>query len=220
MLKGIKKLISVIALFLLFQQPAKAQLIDTIKYSLHQKPKFFFMLASFNTFIDKQFANIGGVRMGLNYNQRVRFGVGFFNLTNNAVVTPLNIKENQLDYITNGQLYFSFASLSAEYFFFNKYPWQCTFTPFQMGFGRAKYGYISRPDRIKAYTPSETIILYQPEISAQYNVFKWLGAGVSTGYRFTLLRSRKATKDLNAATFALDIRIFLDQVYKLLLKKE
>lgn len=220
MFTTIKKITGVIALFLLIHQPVKAQLADTIVYSLQQKPKFFFMLASFNTFIDKQFANIGGVRMGLNYNQRVRFGVGFFNLTNNAVVTPLNIKENELNYVTNGQLYFSFVSISAEYFFFNKYPWQCTFTPFQMGFGRAKYGYISRPDRIKAYTPSETIILYQPEISAQYSVFKWLGAGVSTGYRFTLLRSRKTTQDLNASTFAIDIRIFLDQVYKLLVKKE
>jgi hypothetical protein len=200
--------------------PVEAQVADTINYSLKQKPKFFITLASFNTFIDGQYANIGGVRTGLNYNQRIRFGVGFFNLTNNAVVTSINIKENDLDYYTNGQLYFHFVSVSTEYFFYNKYPWQCAVMPFHLGFGGAKYGYINRPDRIKSYTKSESVVLYQPEVSAQYSVFQWLGAGVSTGYRFTLIRSRKEVKDLNAATFSFDIRLFLDEIYKLLFIKE
>jgi hypothetical protein len=220
MRKGLRNFTGVVILLLLIQPPAKAQLADTIVYSLQQKPRFFFTLASFNTFIDKQYANIGGVRMGLNFNQRIRFGLGLFNLTNNAVVTTVHIRENEQDYYTNGQLYFSFFSVSAEYFFFNKYPWRCAFTPLQMGFGRAKYGYINRPERRKSYTPTETIILYQPEVSAQYNVFRWLGAGVSTGYRFTLLRSKKATQDLNAPTFAIDIRLFLDEIYKSLFTKD
>ena len=197
-----------------------AQVADTINYSLRQKPKFFITLASFNTFIDGQYANIGGVRTGLNYNQRIRFGVGFFNLTNNAVVTSINIKENDLNYYTSGQLYFHFISISTEYFFYNKYPWQCAVMPLHLGFGRAKYGYINRPERKKSYTKSESILLYQPEVSAQYSVFEWLGVGVSTGYRFTLLRSRKEVKDLNAPTFSFDIRLFLDEIYKLLFIKE
>ncbi len=200
--------------------PVKGQLSDTIDYSLKQKPKFFITLASFNTFIDGQYANIGGVRLGLNYNQRIRFGFGFFNLTNNAVVTSINIKENDLDYYTNGQLYFHFVSVSTEYFFYNKYPWQCAVMPLHLGFGVAKYGYINRPGRIKSYTKSESVVLYQPEVSAQYSVFQWLGAGVSTGYRFTLIRSRKEVKDLNALTFSFDIRLFLDEIYKLLFIKE
>jgi hypothetical protein len=193
----------------------QAQLMDTISYSLSKKPKFFMTLASFNTFIDGQYANIGGIRMGLNYNQRVRFGIGYFYLANNDIVTALHITDSVQDYTTSGQLYLKFVSLSAGYYFFNKYPWQCGLIPFQIGFGRAKYGYISRPERIKTYTKTETLILYQPEISFQYNVFRWIGAGMSTGYRFILYRSEKATKNLNAITFSIDVRLSLDEIYKI-----
>ncbi len=216
----IKKL-SIIIFFIVFaSRPSNAQLADTIKYSLQQKPKFFITLASFNTFIDHQYANINRLKMGLSYNQRLRFGIGLSSLSNNAVVTPLHITENSLDYTTNGELNFSFVSLSAEYFFYNNYPWQSTITPFHIGFGGANYRYIRRPDRKSTFTPTETIILYQPEISAQYNIFQWLGVGATTGYRFTLYRSKKQTQNLDAALFALDIRLFLDEVYKILFKND
>ncbi len=216
----IKKL-SIIIFFIVFaSRPANAQLIDTIRYSLQQKPKFFFTLASFNTFIDHQYANINRLKMGLSYNQRLRLGVGISNLANNSVVTPLHITENNLDYTTNGELNFSFVSLSAEYFFYNNYPWQSTITPFHIGIGGANYRYIRRPDRMNAFTPTETIILYQPEISVQYNIFQWLGVGATTGYRVTLYRSKKQTQHLNAALFAIDIRLFLDEIYKILFKKD
>jgi len=177
-------------------------------------------LASFNTFIDGQYANIGGVRMGLSYNQRIRFGFGLFSLANNDVVTPLNVQDPEGSYTTNGRLRMTFASFSTEYFFYNRYPWQFTVTPFNLGFGGAKYEYISGTSHILTATPSETIILYQPEISAQYNIFRWIGGGVSFGYRSALYRSRKQTQSLNAPTFAFDVRIFLDEVYKLLFEKE
>ena len=214
------RFLSILLLIILSSGYTKAQLTDTIKYSLRQKPKFFITLASFNTFIDHQYANINRLKMGLSYNQRLRFGIGISNLANNAVVTSLHITENNLDYTTNGELNLSFLSFSAEYYFYNNYPWQCTVTPFHLGFGGANYRYIKRPERTTAYTPSETIILYQPEISAQYNIFKWLGVGVTSGYRFTLYRSKKQTQNLNAPLFALDIRLFLDEVYKILFKKD
>ena len=199
---------------------SKAQLTDTIKFSLLQKPKFFITVASFNTIIDHEHANIFRIKSGLIYNQRIRFGIGYSNLANNSVVTSINIKENNLDYYTNGELNFSFFSLSAEYFFYNDYPWQFTVTPFQIGLGSAKYRYINRPERVSTFTPSETIILYQPEISAQYNIFQWIGLGVTTGYRFTPYRSKKLTQKLDAPLIALDIKLFLDEVYKILFKKD
>ncbi len=210
----------VIILFFISIRPSNAQLADTIKYSLQQKPKFFITLASFNTFIDHQYANINRLKMGLSYNQRLRFGISLSSLSNNAVVTQLHITENNLVYTTNGELNFSFVSLSAEYFFYNNYPWQSTITPFHIGFGGANYRYIRRPDRKSTFTPTETIILYQPEISAQYNIFQWLGVGATTGYRISLYRSKKQTQHLDAALFALDIRLFLDEVYKILFKND
>ena len=216
----LNRILGVIVLLALSGKPANAQLADTIKFSLQQKPKYFATLASFNTFIDHQYANIFRIKAGLSYNQRIRFGIGYSNLANNSVVTSINIKENNLDYYTNGELNFTFFSLSAEYFFYNDYPWQFTITPFQIGFGGAKYRYINRPDGKSTFTPTEAIILYQPEISAQYSIFQWIGIGVTTGYRFTLYRSKKLTQELDAPLVAVDIRLFLDEIYKLFKKDE
>ena len=207
-------------LILVSANDADAQLLDTIRYSLHQKPRFFITLASHNTFIDRQYANIGGLRMGLNYNQRIRFGIGFFGLANNAVVTKIHPEGTGDNFLTNGRLDFGFISLSSEYFFYNDYPWQCTFTPFNMGFGEGRYEYINPADGALATTPKEFLILYQPEVSAQYSIFKWFGVGVTTGYRFTLYRSKHLTQNLNAPTFAVDVRIFVDEVYNALFKKD
>jgi hypothetical protein len=198
---------------------SNAQLLDTVKYSLRQKPKFYATLASFNTFIDKQYANIFRVRAGVTYNQRVRFGLGYSNLSNNSVVTELHIVENGLDYYTNGKLNFVFFSVNADYFFFDRYPWQMAVTPFQLGTGWANYEYINRPDQVETLTETEFLVLYQPELSVQYSVFKWIGLGFTLGYRFSLYRSNKVIQDFNAPTIAIDIRLFLDEIYKELTKK-
>lgn len=194
--------------------------MDTINYSLKQKPKFFIMLASFNTFIDHQFASISGLRMGVTYNHRIRFGIGFHNLANNSVVSTIKIKENNSEYETDGRLNLGFVSFAAEYFFYNHYPWQCTFTPFNIGIGGANYEYISQAESVLKKTSTETVVIYQPEISAQYNVFKWFGVGVTTGYRMTFYRSQEQTKSLSAPTFAVDFRLFIDEIYKSIFQKE
>jgi hypothetical protein len=196
----------------------RAQLADTIVYSLHQKPKFFVTLASFGTFIDGDFANFNGIRTGLNFNQRVKFGLGYFALANRAVVSTIDINENGNSYQTNGELHIHFFSLSAEYLFSkNESPWQFTIIPFQLGIGKSGYDYISRALQSKVSTSNELILMYQPEISAQYTIMKWLGIGLTTGYRFTLLRTEKLTEHLNAPTFAVDVRIFVDELVQMLL---
>lgn len=215
-----RKLILLIVSVLLFNsETLSAQLIDTINSSLKQKPKFFITLASFGTFIDGDFANFNGIRTGLNFNQRVKFGVGYFALANRAVVSEVSVSEvPNASYITNGELRIHFFTLSAEYLFYkNESPWQFNITPFQLGIGKSGYDYISRTTRTKAPTDREVILLYQPEISAQYTLMKWLGVGLTTGYRITLLRSDKLTQHLNAPTFAIDVRIFVDELVKMLL---
>ena len=197
----------------LFSSRASGQILDTIEYSMQQKPKFFVSLASFNTFVDGDFASFGGVRMGLKYNNRVRFGVGYFELTNNGVVSTIPIDEGQGIYDANGQLELSFFSLSAEYSLRNDFPWHFAVVPFQMGFGSAHYEYISRSSRTRVKTPSEFIILYQPEFNVQYSIVRWFAVGLTTGYRFTLLRSRKQTRNFDSINFSFDVSISLDELY-------
>ena len=99
------KIIRLAIVLSVFVSNADGKVIDTIGYSLRQKPKLFVGLASHNTFIDNQYASVFGVRAGLNYNQRIRFGLGYFDLTNNSVISDITFSENELQYTTAAELY-------------------------------------------------------------------------------------------------------------------
>jgi len=189
------------------------QFTEDIEKSLQAKPKFFLNLASYNTFIDGDFASFDGIKTGVTFDKKVRFGIGYFALANNGVVTTIEVDEENYTFLTNGQLELYYFNLSAEYIFYHEFPWQFSVIPFNLALGSAHYEYISRNLSKRVNGPSEFIILYQPEITAQYNVLKWFGFGVSTGYRSTLLRSKEQTRKLPGFNFSVDFRLSLDELY-------
>ncbi|MBK7850761.1 MAG: hypothetical protein IPJ66_06335 [Bacteroidetes bacterium] len=105
-----------------YTRPAKAQVLDTLYASLEKRPKFFINLQNYYGFISKDFANFTGLKFGLSYNKRVRFGFGVAGLDAGSVVSEIEIEEDTLSYTTNGELKFSFISASAEYIFIINIP--------------------------------------------------------------------------------------------------
>lgn len=192
-----------------------AQVMDTIRYSLDQRPKFFLNFVPFSSFIKQDIATFSGIRAGLNFNRRIKFGIGYFTLINSSVVSPVLIEDDGPAYSTSGELNFHFFSINAEYIFYNKYPWQLSFIPFQIGLGRASYDYIRRSEDNRVSTDPESVFIYYPDFSAQYNILNWLGGGASVGYRFTATGSQNIQEDLNSPTFSLTLKVFIDELYKM-----
>lgn len=189
--------------------------VDTLRYSLHQPPKFVFQVTSFNSFVSNDFANFTGFRMGLNYNHRLRFAMGLLTLDGNAVVSPVSIREGDFSYVTNGQLKTTFLTFSGEYIFYSKYPWQFTVLPFQAGIGGAHYEYNSRLDsNRRVSTPDELLFILQPELTGQFNIVRWFGLTANLGYRFTAYSSRELREDFSAPAFSAGVKIFLEEIYK------
>ena len=79
-------------------------------------------VTTYNSYIGNDFTNFTGLRIGLNYNYRIRFGLGYFFLDGGKVINPITVQEGSTSYATNGDLAFSFIALSAEYTFYNDYP--------------------------------------------------------------------------------------------------
>ncbi len=207
-----------LATLLFCNQPVAAgqsTLLDTIEYSLHQKPRFFCNLLTYNSFVSDEFVNFFGFKAGLKYNKRIKFGLGFFYLNPNAVVSSIRVQEDSLVTQTNGELQARFFTLSAEYIYFSKFPWQFSVFPLEFGVGGAHYRYISQlGDHPRLETPDVALIFYQPSITAQYSIFKWFGVGASAGYRFTLYSSKEVKEDFNSIGFSIGIRLFVDEAYK------
>lgn len=195
-------------------QNSNAQVLDTIRYSLKQKPRVFLNFVPFNSYISRDIANFSGIRVGLNYNKRIKFGVGYFALTNSSVVSPVNIESEGIPYETPGELNFHFFSITTEYIFYQQAPWQFSFIPLQLGFGRASYDYISRSEFRRVSTRAESLLILHPDFNAQYSVLEWLGLGASLGYRVSLNGSKKVQEDFNSPTFSLTLKVFVDELCK------
>jgi hypothetical protein len=204
-----------LGLVLHLSSSSDAQVLDTMRYSLRQKPKLFFNFVPFNSYISSNVANFSGIRTGLNYNKRFKFGIGYFGLTNSSVVSDVTIEDDGLPYTTSGELNFHFFSLTAEYIFYHQDPWQFSFIPLQAGIGRASYDYIRRSENRRVATKGEMIFLIHPDFNAQYSVLNWLGLGTSLGYRVSLNGSKKVQEDFNSPTFSLTLKVFVDELYKM-----
>lgn len=189
--------------------------MDTIHYSLHQRPKYFFNITSFKSFLGNRFVNFFGFRMGVNYNKRVKFGLGFYSLDPQAVVSEITVQEDGQSVQTNGKLNARFFSVTAEYIFYSDYPWQFSVFPLELGVGGAHYKYNSRlGDGRQLETPDVGIVFYQPAVTAQYSILKWLGVAVGGGYRTTLYSSREVKQDFDSFTLNAGIKLFLDEAYR------
>jgi hypothetical protein len=148
-----------------------AQLLNQIGKSFSKKPKFFFNFTQYNSFINRESANVSGIRAGLEFNDKVRVAVGYSWLYSD-IVDRIDISSNDVYYQTNGQLKFNYINYSLEYEFYSSYPWHIS-VPLVVGAGRAHYEYIDRFTRGRTATSGFSVVLLEPSVNAQYN-FRWI----------------------------------------------
>ena len=186
--------------------------------SFRHKPKFFFNFIGYTSYISGDVATFSGIRLGLNYNKTVKIGIGLAGL-NSPVVTAIDITEEGQTYTTNATLNYGYLEGYFEYIFYNKDRWQFS-VPIAIGAGSAYYSYVSRTDTTKLIKliPS-SIWTVEPSVAAQYTILRWLGAGASLGYRQTLYAQPKIDENFNSVTFSIGLRLFLDEIYKMIFKK-
>lgn len=194
-----------------------AQLLDSLQNHLTHKPKFFIKLDSRNSFVASRSARITGIKLGYDYNNSLRFGIGA-NWLNKAVIKPRLLTNG------NGELYTVRAALKifylspfSEYVFFRNKRWEHTIN-LQLGFGKSWVNY--KDYRGVKFTENQKfILLYEPSMITQYKVLPWLGIGCGVGYRLLLLNNKSSGANFNSPVYVLKSRLFFDELYHILLKK-
>jgi hypothetical protein len=63
-----------------------------------------------------------------------------------------------------------------------------------------------------ASDPKYFLLLYEPGITVQFKIFKWLGLGNDVAYRFALNNNSKAGR-LNSPTYSFKLLFWIDQLY-------
>ncbi|MFI5218040.1 MAG: hypothetical protein ACHQNT_01040 [Bacteroidia bacterium] len=198
---------------------AKAQFGDTIIASFHTKPKIFFQIAAYNSFVSNEPANTFGYRGGLEFNRRIRIGVGYYTLISD-IVKPKTISgvfEN--DTTLNAQLDMNFIPLSLEYIFYNKDPWQISI-PLYIGAGKSYFWYYLNSEGDRGKVDEKTVALMTMSAEAQYKIIKWVGVGAGLGYRLMLKDNNNINENFNSVIYNIGLRIFVDEIFKSIFKKK
>ncbi len=215
------KRIYILLWFLLFNVVSKAQpTLDTIKDCLKQKPTIFAKFDSRNSFISNSRAKILGVKLGLNYGNRLHIGIGY-----NQLYPPATDFNKQVYYKNSlglrdsvtARLRLYYIAVYMEYVFYQTNHWSLSM-PLQLGIGKTYYKY--ELYGLKRVREENLNFIYEPAVSINYKIVKWFGLGADMGFRFMVTGDRKLNQKFNAPTYAFKILIYYSEIYRTLFPKK
>ena len=190
----------------------QTEFISDIRASLKKEPKFDFKLDNRNSFITKRSARIFGVKLGVDFDGKVKIGMGY-NWLLSDITKPINLTHGPEDTEqVLARLRFRYVSPYFEYVFFRKDPWTISI-PVNIGFGAAHYTYTDRFG-VKGSTPTKPVLLYEPYMTAQYRLFKYAGLGAGVGYRFLFTGNKATGQNLNSPIYVLKFKVFIGDLYR------
>jgi hypothetical protein len=189
----------------------KAQWIDTLKVLFKNKSSVDIRLESRNSFITNDRALISGIRIGVSFKRKLRLGGG---------LSWLKSEISSDDYILSGEkvidtipkyLKLGYICLYADFVFYKTKRWQLS-VPIQAGLGQSWFQHSTRYD-LSSANRKYFLLLYEPGITTQFKIFRWLGLGADVGYRFTLKNNKYIGEKLNSPTYAFKLLFWADQLY-------
>jgi hypothetical protein len=186
-------------------------LITLSIYSQESSPKkwkFAFQLDNRFSSIRKTDIAIFGAKIGVQYKNTTRFGVGGSFILNPVSFEYFNkkLKTNETNIIN-----FWYASVFNDWILYKKNNWECFVTE-QVGYGK--------PSFLKEVNDNivsdANVGLFVNEISGQanYKVNSWLGAGAGLGYRNILNSNARLKTTFNAPIYILKIIIYPEAIFK------
>jgi hypothetical protein len=197
-------------IFFIFSFKAHSQLLDSLKAIIKSKSSIDLRIESRYSFIDNDFAGISGIRIGVSFRRKLRFGGGISWLKSDIVENVYLPNENGALISTQKYLKLAYACLYADFVFYKTKRWQVS-VPLQTCIGATWFQFQ------KSYQfnsgNKKLLLLYEPGISTHFKVFKWFGLGVGVGYRFAVKNNSAISDRLSSPTYAFKILFWADQLY-------
>ncbi len=200
-----------IGTFILASLFAKAQFLDSLYHIFRGSSSIDARLESRNSFYQNKLISVTGVRLGVAYKRKLRIGGGLSWLKTNYSENYALLNEGGgTDTLLR---YFKFAYLCyyIDFVFYRTKRWQLS-VPIQAGTGASWYQ-PSEKYRLKSSDKKYFLLLYEPGITVQFKIFKWLGLGTDVGYRFVLRNYKKASEKLNSPTYSFKLLFWPDQLF-------
>lgn len=202
-----RTLVGVVLGFILFATclSAKAQLFDSIRYDLKMKPVFHYKLDSRSAFIGNKSANVWGIKFGVGFNRKIRFGLGY-NYLKSRSPSAYSPYDSRINSFTKSRLQMRYMSIYVEYIYYRKNKWELS-VPVQLGIGSTRYvPYLDSKLSIK--TPARLVILYEPCLSVNYRIVPFAAVGTEMGLRLALHKNNEIKEQLTAPIYVFKVIIY------------
>lgn len=160
--------------------------------------------------INRHFASINGVKLGLEFKNRFRTGAAVYFLST-GVPTRQAQPENAAD-DANAQLRFRYLAAYAGYVLLENPRWELS-ANLQLGLGSV-YVLYETDDGDLDKTPRDFLGVAEPAVAAQLRVFRWAGVGTGAGWRQPLFVPVSIRKELNGPVFYVRANVFLGELLK------
>lgn len=183
----------------------KAQLFDSIKTDLKKKPVFHYKLDSRSAFIGNRNANVWGIKIGIGFNKRIRFGLGY-NYLKSRLPAKVNLISPQTGDVINTRLRMRYISFYVEYVYYRKNKWELS-VPVQLGIGSTKYVAFIDPKN-NFQSPGHLVVLYEPCLSVNYKIVPFIAIGTEMGLRLALVKNRTVNEQLTAPIYVFKVLIY------------
>ncbi len=208
------KALAVICIFALLYSSAGAQtqLTDTLRMCIKRKASPDFSLDSRDSFIANRHARTYGVRIGVDFGGRLKMGGGYYQLGDELIkfeLLPTSAGSKSI----KSNLFLGYLCYYVEYVFYNTKRWKFSTTP-QVGIGLTSYNYFYGDLPLK--TDRHPAFIYEPCLSGEYKLTKWLGVGASAGFRLMLKNRNSVKENFNAPIYSFSVLIHWDKLYKIL----
>lgn len=187
-------------------------LTDTTETVPLIKTTFVFSFDARRSVIRNQKAKIGGIKIGLDFKNKIRAGLGFYGWTGPFEDTII-INEGAPDQDTVlAGIAFNYVSPYLEYIIYQNKKVELSM-PIQFGFGDVSVQYKYKNGNTE--TPiKKSVGVFVISLTGYYKFFTWLGIGGGVGYRNILTKEKIIKKTFNAPVYIVKIRIFFGPIFK------
>lgn len=177
-----------------------------IKEALQEKPTFEFRLDSRTSFINQTGVRIFGVKIGLQYDNKLSFGLGY-NFLISSIKKNISLPATEIE----AKLKFRNLSPYLEYVFYRDEKWELSI-PVQFGFGNSFYENKSESGASKL--SNQFVISYEPAITFQYRFLTYFGAGMGVGYRLMIIPNREVDEQFTSPVYLFKFKIYFQDLWK------
>lgn len=198
--------------------------IDSVpvkKHGFFYRPKIVIGIGGHNSLVGGEKVRIGGMRFGLEFNRKWRFGFGL-NYLNPSIHRLGGTEQSPIFY----RIDFAYFNIFGEYIILNNRRWEISFP---LVFGGGATAISSRFNEDDLFIPDRGVGLTVRQLSVvtYYKIWKWLGLGASIGYRDVTSRSKHDPKLSEIVTTAFDgpnwaikTKIYVGELFRAIFKKK